>query len=295
MISLLRDLSDFSEFLKLIAVFLTKFIVNEDEDILKNRKSLSKDPNLSKKNTALVKFEGKLIKMQCSELKHIEVHSPYLYEVLTNSSSSTTSAAASSSSSSSSSNLNSGYTSDNTASSKAYPHPVLVGSYSVWQEMFSHITSSSLMFLGIGRMPRSTLIEALILSRVYGIHHCHRSYCDALFSKSSNFQIYEMLELCISLDPASLSIQYDFARVANHYSLEEPSKLSPVAIDMMSGIKTHLCYSSACVDNFLLLKCVEYMIDNMDSVSKQLNSNKTLGIIDLLHIALYKLFFSRSS
>jgi hypothetical protein len=282
MISLLKDLNDFAEFLKLIAAYLTKFIINEDEFILRNRKSSSKDSNLSKKNTALVKLEGKLTKMQCSELKHIKAHSQHLYGVLT--------------STSSSSDSNSDNQADSTnISTKSYPFPVLSGSYSVWQEMFSHITSSSLMTLGIGRMSRSSLIEALILSKIYGIHHCHRYYCDALFTKLSNLQICELLELCLSLDSTSLSIQQDYTKITNHQNLEEPNKLSPVAIDMMSGIKTRLCYTSANLDNFLSLKCIEYMINNMDSVSKQLNSNKALDIIDYLHIILFKLFFSSSN
>ncbi len=146
--------------------------------------------------------------------------------------------------------------------------------------------------MGLGRMSRVSLVEALVLAKFYGIDHCHRVYCDTLFSKSPpNFQIHEMLELCLSLDSISLSVRYDLKRIDDQQNMEEASKLSPVAIDMLSGIKTSLCYSSSNVDYFLLLKCIEFMIDNMDAVSRQLNTNKTLDIIELLHIALYKLFF----
>eukprot|EP01036_Dinobryon_divergens_P026619 gene26619-35292_t len=79
----------------------------------------------------------------------------------------------------------------------------LEGSYTIWQEVFSHMTDSYLMKLSSANMSAEDLLAALALARRWNMKTLENNYTHVLSRRISNTTLISVLDFCVGFGSSS--------------------------------------------------------------------------------------------
>ncbi len=208
--------------------------------------------------TVLVNNDGHMVKMLCPTPSAILIHSEELYTLLNNLLEKQKTA------------------SGNESSKQENSHDVvLVGTYYVWQEVFSHMVDDLILESSVDNMSSDSIYEAFYICRRYKMSKLAHRYAVTLSKRLNPDTFIPTLECALGLKSESINALRNNCIV--DVSVIDPNIMKYIA-------KPHL---------YLVTQCLKYIEANLEKVIIKRKPVRVTEAISLLHKLLKHLFICK--
>jgi len=220
--------------------------------------------------------EGQLVKMRCPDLKLIEYHSPLLANFLRTPHIEKVDDEA--------------QKIDPSSLPQEQSPMVLAGSYTTWQEIFSHMADDFLLESSVEKMPSDAIVEAFCIAQTFDMPNLADRYAAVLSKRLTGDTLVSTLECALGH-----GVEDGTASLSSPLLLPKPAPTNNAqASALLPSLTTFTSLQSprGCLHLPLLNNCLSYLEKNIESV---LNKRRPLRVTELNALvleSLFKLFLS---